>query len=145
MRAAGARVTLLAASAYSPSALDDKWLAVLTERDLGLGARMASDANARRVFFCATDQPQPNGYSHLALVRAGTVTIAIGTEGRVPALGRRLRQELTRVCERAGLAQFAEKLAALRQALPPAQRQAALMERVQGVHFSGELELPPLE
>ncbi len=124
--------------------LDGKWLAVLTDRDLSLGRRLAEHALAQRVFFCATDQPQPNGYSHLALARAGVVTFAIGTEGQAPGLARRLREELGRLCAEAGLAAFAVKFAALRERTPPAERRERSSAVMAGVRFRGSLELPPL-
>ncbi len=141
-RAASEHGFELAVRAFDEHDLDERWLAVLTERDLTLGARMASAALARRVLFCAADQPQQNTYSHLALARAGVVTVAIGTDGRAPALGRRLREELARVFEDAGLAQFAEALAELRERTPPEKRREVLAEALIGLHFDGKLALP---
>jgi siroheme synthase-like protein len=128
--------------AFVEADLDDKWLAVLTDRDIELGAVMAAAASARRVLFCATDQAQDNSYSHLALARAGLVVAAIGTEGRAPALGRRLREELTRVFSEAGLADFAATLAVLRERTPSAERRDVLGAAVSEVRFEGRLALP---
>jgi siroheme synthase-like protein len=128
--------------AFVPDDLDGKWLAVLTDRDLELGRAMANEAILRRVLFCATDQAQPNSYSHMALARAGLVTVAIGTNGRAPALGRRLREEFSRLFAAANLAAFAARLAALRDATPEQRRREVLGAAVAGVHFEGRLELP---
>jgi siroheme synthase-like protein len=128
--------------AFQPEDLDGKWLAVLTDRDLELGRFMAEQADARRVLFCATDQPQNNSYSHMAQARAGLVTLAISTNGRAPALGRRLREELARVLSEAGLARFADEIAELRERTPDAQRRDVMGKAVAEVHFEGHLRLP---
>jgi siroheme synthase-like protein len=127
---------------FMPSDLDGKWLAVLTDRDLALGAAMAEAAEQRRVLFCATDQPQNNSFSHMAQARAGIVTVSISTNGRAPALGRRLREELSRVLGDAGLARFADELAELRERTPSAERHDVLGAAVADVYFEGRLLLP---
>lgn len=123
--------------------LNGKWLAVLVDRDFELGARLAALCDERRILFCAVDQPQKNSFSHMALVRRGVVTLAISTNGRVPALGRRLREELERVFDEAGLAAFAERLAALRDATAPEKRRAVLGALTRAVRFEGRLKLEP--
>lgn len=128
--------------AFVAEDLDGCWLAVLTDRDTELGRRMADEARTRRVLFCATDQAQDNSYSHMALARAGLVTVAIGTEGRAPALGRRLREELSRLFAAAKLDAFADSLASLRERTAPEQRREVLGEAVAGLHIDGRLELP---
>jgi precorrin-2 dehydrogenase/sirohydrochlorin ferrochelatase len=122
--------------------LDGKWLAVLTDRDLELGRVMAEAAEARHVLFCATDQPQPNSYSHMAQARAGLLTVAISTNGRAPALGRRLREEFARVLLEAHMASFVEALAELRERTPAEQRRDVLGAAVGEVQFEGRLRLP---
>lgn len=140
---AAASSVRLVRRAVVPEDLNEKWLVVLVERDLELGARLAALCDERRILFCAVDQPQKNSFSHLALARAGVVTVAIGTNGRAPALGRRLRQELERVFEEAGLAAFAERLGALRDRLPPEKRRAVLGALTSAVRFEGRLKLEP--
>jgi siroheme synthase-like protein len=127
---------------FLPADLDGKWLAVLTDRDLELGRVMAQQAAARHVLFCATDQAQENSYSHMAQARAGSVTVAISTNGRAPALGRRLREEFARVLLEAGLARFAEELAELRERTPSEQRREVLGKAVSEVRFDGHLRIP---
>jgi siroheme synthase-like protein len=119
--------------------LDDAWLVVQTSVDGALAARLSAFCQARRVFFCAVDQPEHSSYAHLALVRAGSLTLAIGTEGRAPALGRRLREEFSRVLSEAGAADEVERLAALRAATPAAERRERLGRAVADVHFTGAL------
>lgn len=125
--------------AFTESDLDDAWLVVQTSRDAGLASRLASSCNQRRIFFCAVDQPKSSSYSHLALARAGSLTLAIGTEGRAPALGRKLREELARLLAEAGAAEEVERLATLRDATPSADRAEVLARAVADVHFTGTL------
>lgn len=131
----------LARRGFVPADLEEKWLVVLVDRDLELGARMAALCEAERVLFCATDQAQANSFSHMALARAGLVTVAIGTNGRAPALGRRLREELTRLFAESGLAAFAERLARLREATPAEKRREVLSAAVSEVRVEGRLKL----
>lgn len=119
------------------------WLAVFTDQDRALAERIAALAEARRVFFCAVDQPEFGSFSHLALVRSGPVTVAISTNGRAPSLARRLREELARLFAEADLGAFAERIASLRDRTSSAERRAVVGEAVQDVHFTGNLALPP--
>jgi siroheme synthase-like protein len=125
--------------AFTDSDLDDAWLVVQTTQDAELASRLASSCDQRRIFFCAVDQPKSSSYSHLALARAGSLTLAIGTEGRAPALGRKLREELARLLSEADAAEEVERLAALRDATPSAERREVLTHAVTDVHFTGAL------
>ena len=124
---------------FEESDLDEAWLVVQATQDGELARRVGAGCLARRVFFCAVDQPENSSYAHLALVRTGSLTVAIGTEGRAPALGRRLSEELARVLGEAGAADEVERLAALRLATPSAERREALGRAVADVHFTGAL------
>ena len=138
---AAARALPLVRRAFATTDLDGVWLALLVDRDFELGARMAALCNARRILFCAIDQPQDNSFSHMALARAGLVTAAIGTNGRAPALGRRLREELERVFDEASLAEFAERIAELRETTPPEKRREVLSAAVATLRLDGRLLL----
>lgn len=126
---------------YLPSDMAGTWLAVLTARDFELAARIARDAHAARVFFCAVDVPEHGSFSHMAIARAGVVSLAIATEGRAPALARRLREELQRVMNEADLASFADTLAELREQTPSPTRQSVLGAAVSQVRLEGKLRL----
>lgn len=140
---ARARGYALSRRAFVEADLNGVWLALLVDRDFELGARMAALCNERRILFCAIDQPQDNSFSHLALARAGLVTVSIGTNGRAPALGRRLREELERVFDEAQLAEFAERIARLRETTAPEQRRELLGAAVAALRFDGRLRLEP--
>jgi siroheme synthase (precorrin-2 oxidase/ferrochelatase) len=140
LEATGAKVTLR--DTFEPRDLDGAWLAVLTHRDAELAERMARETERRHVFFCAVDQPEVGSFSHLAIARAGPVFAAIGTHGEAPALARRLRELVEALFARAGLAEFAEKLAALRRSTPPEHRRDVSNRAVEGVTLEGKLVLP---
>jgi precorrin-2 dehydrogenase/sirohydrochlorin ferrochelatase len=139
---ARAREIELSVRAFEDADLDAVWLAVLTDLNAPLAARIAELADARRVFFCAVDQPDSCSFSHLAVARSGCVSIAVSTNGRAPALAKRLREELARAAAEADLGAFAERLGRLRDATPSAERRAVLGDAVRGVHLTGRLELP---
>lgn len=132
-------IVLRASGSVSDQELDGAWLVVQTSMDSELAAALSQRCDARRIFFCAVDQPRFSSYSHLALARAGALTVAIGTDGQVPALGRRLRQELSRVLDQAGAADEVARLAQLRAETAPEQRKEVLTRAVAEVQLTGEL------
>lgn len=107
---------------YQAADLEGIWLAVCCEPDVALASRMGADADARQVFFCAIDQPAPSSFSHVALTRSGPLFVAIGTEGKAPALARRLKHELARVLGTPAVEQFIDALVRLRETAPAEQR-----------------------
>ena len=131
--------------AFAPADLDGKWLAVLTSMDPEIAEEVSRAAAERRVFFSAVDQPKVSSYLHVALARAGSLVAAISTAGSAPALGRRLREELERVFDEARLAEFVDRVRALREKTPSARRRQVLGDAVADVRFTGRLELPPLK
>lgn len=133
---------VLAQRPFHETDLDGVWLAVYSDTDPAAAARVAAAAEARRVFFCAVDLPSVSSYAHLAIAKAGPVTVAISTSGRAPSLARRLRDELARVFDEAKLATFAEALARLRERTAPALRRAVLGDAVRALRFDGKLSIP---
>jgi siroheme synthase-like protein len=161
LRAAGARVTALSTSPgpelltacnetaaslvernFEESDLEDAWLCVLGDRDVALATRIGAAADAARVFFCAVDQPAHNSFSHVAVARAGPLSVAISTNGQAPALARRMREELERLMADSDLDAFAERLAELRRTTPPAERARVLNAVVQRFRFTGTIDVP---
>jgi siroheme synthase-like protein len=126
--------------AFRDGDLDDAWLVVQVSADTALARQVAALCEARRIFFCAVDQPKLSSYAHLALARAGSLTLAIGTDGRAPALGRRLREELSRVLSEAGAAEEVERLAKLRDETPSPERREVLGRAVADVRLTGQLK-----
>jgi len=119
--------------------LDDTWLVVQVAVNGSLAAELSRCCAERRIFFCAVDQPEFSSYSHMALARSGALTLAISTEGQIPALGRRLRDELSRILDAADAAREVEQLSALRRATPPDRRREVLTRAVADVELTGEL------
>jgi siroheme synthase-like protein len=120
---------------------DGVWLGVSTDAGPALSSELARHAEARRVFFCTVDRPAESSYSHLAIARAGTVSAAVSTSGRAPALARKLREELERLFAAAGLGGFADELSELRERTASADRREVLGNAVRGVRFEGRLLL----
>jgi siroheme synthase-like protein len=137
--AAGAEVLQ---RSYLSEDFDDTWLVVLADRDPALADRLAHETETRRIFYCALDDPRVGSFSHLAIARAGIVFAAIGTHGEAPALGRRLRELLSSLFERAGLAEFASRHATLRRKTPAADRKAVLGADAAALQLKGDLEIP---
>lgn len=134
------RLTLKTRS-FQAQDMQNLWLAILTTRDAELAEEIGKLAEQERVFFCAIDQPARNSFAHMALAKAGLVTVAISTEGRAPGLGRKLRDELESLFKRANLELFAEKVATIRTRAAPAERASVVREAIRHVRISGELEL----
>lgn len=122
---------------FQPTDLDGVWLVVLADRNPNLLERLGPVCDAHQILFCAVDQPGFNSFHHVAIARAGTVSVAISTEGRAPALGRRLREELQRTFDEAQLSHLADRIADLRERTPPERRRAVLGEAVRRVRLEG--------
>jgi len=127
----------LAEREYRASDLDGVWLAVLCDQNSELAARMGADADARQVFFCAVDQPAPSSYSHVAVVRSGPLFVAIGTEGKAPALARRVKHELARALGTPALSAFVDALVRLRESAPSEERGALLTREAARLRLEG--------
>lgn len=131
----------LAARSFLPQDMQNLWLAILTTRDSDLANEMGKLAEQERVFFCAIDQPAQNSFAHMALAKAGLVTVAISTDGRAPGLGRKLRDELESLFNRANLELFAEKVAAIRTRAAPTERASEVRKAIKHVRILGDLQL----
>lgn len=122
---------------YRASDLEGVWLAVLCEQDTELALRMGADADARHVFFCGVDQPACSSYSHVGITRSGPLFIAIGTEGKAPALARRLKHELGRALASPAVSEFVDALVRLRESTPRAERSARLTREAARFRLDG--------
>jgi siroheme synthase-like protein len=135
------RVDVLARP-WQASDLDDCWLVVLADRDAATAAALRAACDERRRFFCAIDQTAFNSFNHVALIEQGPVQVAISTGGKVPALARKLRQELEKLFGDGRLARFAERLAQEREQAAAEDRRDVLRTRLDGVEIEGRLVLP---
>ena len=133
----------LAMRGFEEQDLEDVWLAILTDPDPDVAAKIAAAAAAQRIFFCAVDQPEHSTFFHPAVARSGPVLVAVSTSGAAPALSRRLREELERVMNDAEVGAFVEGLVALRARTPSDERKAVLGDAVANIRL-GPLELSEL-
>jgi len=76
---------------FCPSDLDDAWLAVAAATP-EVNRTVAREAEARRVFVNAVDDPSSATAYAGGVVRRGGVTIAVSTGGRAPALAGLVRE-----------------------------------------------------
>jgi siroheme synthase-like protein len=139
---AGAEVVLVLPRDYADKDLERVWLAVQTTRDAELAARLAAETEARQIFFCAVDQPAFGSFAHVAIARAGALFVAISSNGRAPSLARRLRELLQALFDRSNLSEYVERLAALRERTPPAERAGVLNAAVVDLELDGKLVIP---
>jgi siroheme synthase-like protein len=126
---------------FEDTDLDGVWLVVLSDMNAALAERLYESTTARQILFCAVDQPAYCTFSHLALARSGDVTVAISTNGKAPALARRLREEFERLFAESNLTAFVEWLTELREKTPSAERRAVLGEAVKRLRFVGKWEI----
>jgi siroheme synthase-like protein len=130
---------------YRSGDLEGASLAILVNRDDSLAHRMAIEAAALRLPFCAIDQPDRCSFVHLAVARRGSLMVAVSTSGKAPALATRLKTELERLLEAANAAGFIEQLAGLRERVPVELRSRLLHRLMRKVKLTGTLELPCLD
>ena len=126
---------------YRSSDLAGVWLAVLCERNPPLAKRMSQDAERCQTFFCAIDQPVPSSFSNVGLARSGPLFVAVGTEGKAPALARRLKDELQRLLDDPTLRAFVEHIIELREHTPAAERAKRLEREMQRLHLKANFAL----
>jgi siroheme synthase-like protein len=80
--------------AYRPGDLDGAFVCVASSSDGDERRAIFHEAGQRGVLLNVMDDPAHCDWAAPALVRRGSLTIAISTGGRSPALARRLREEL---------------------------------------------------
>jgi siroheme synthase-like protein len=120
-------------------------LVVLTDMDAPLAERLATLSRSAGAVYCAVDQPEHSSFLHMARAEAGTLTLAVSTDGAAPALGRRMREELARCLAEAGFDAFVARVAELRRSLPREGRGKVLAQKLKALRFDGRWILPELE
>lgn len=94
--AAQGRVRHLARE-YRPGDLEGYHLAFVATDDRSVNAQVAREGKERRVWVNAVDDPPNCDFIMPAVLRKGSITIAISTGGGSPAAARKLREELERL------------------------------------------------
>lgn len=79
---------------FAPTDLDGAWLAITATGDPAVDRAVAEAGEARRVWVNAADDPANCTVTLLSLVRRGDIVVAIGTNGRSPALAAHLRERI---------------------------------------------------
>lgn len=126
---------------YRSNDLTGMWLAVFCDRNQELALRIGRDAERCQTFFCAIDEPAPSSFSHLGLARTGPLFVAVGTEGKAPALARRLKDELQRLLEDPTLCAFVDHIIELRAHTPAAERARRLGREARRLHLEASFRL----
>jgi siroheme synthase (precorrin-2 oxidase/ferrochelatase) len=124
------------------SDLDGVRMVVVTGADAELARRVATRAKAKNALFCAIDQPAFNSFDHVAIARAGRVSVAVSTGRAAPALAKKLKEEFERLLVDSKIGEFAASLARLRERTPSEKRRELLGRAVAAVRLSGRLEIP---
>jgi precorrin-2 dehydrogenase/sirohydrochlorin ferrochelatase len=84
----------LLGSHYQEHHLQGQFLVIAATDDLELNCRIARDAEQKSLLCNVVDYPQEGNFILPALVQRGSLTVAISTSGKSPALARQLRQDL---------------------------------------------------
>ena len=87
----------LAERPFAPTDLDDAWLAVCATGRAEVDAAVIDAAEARRVFVNAAGEGDGGTVTALSAVQRGDVVVAVGTNGRSPALSAHLRDRMSDV------------------------------------------------
>lgn len=146
LRQAGAEVRQVAPAEYRTDMCDDVFLVVAQTGKPELDRRVAGEAGAAGVLRYAHDQPEVSDFSFPALARRGPLAVAVSTEGRAPALARRLREELDRILEEAGagLDDLLRELEHEREEWAPSPERADRLYRLAcRLRIAGRLEIEP--
>lgn len=80
---------------YRRGDLDGAWLVITATGDQAVNAAVRADADSARIWVNAADDPESCSFVLPAVSRQGTVTVAVSTGGRSPALAAWLRDEIS--------------------------------------------------
>ncbi len=98
---------------YEPDCLNGCFLVVAATNDPSVNRKIAEDAGSRGILCNVADQPELSDFTVPAVARKGPISVAVSTEGKSPALARRLKELLVRGIPSAYVT-LAELLGALR-------------------------------
>jgi siroheme synthase-like protein len=79
---------------FRPADLDGVWLGFSATSSADVNRAVLEAGEARRVWVNAADDPAHCSFTLMSLVRQGDLTIAIGTNGRSPALAAYLKDRI---------------------------------------------------
>jgi siroheme synthase (precorrin-2 oxidase/ferrochelatase) len=148
LRDAGARVTVVDPSAFSPDIIDKQFFVVFCPKNLPeLAQRVFARCREKRVLLCAIDQPALCDVVNVSVFDQGRLRMTIGTGGAAPAVARKIRLGLEKSLESTPLAQFLDDLADLRKKLEseianPSERIPKLLAAAEGFEFEARVRFP---
>lgn len=119
------------AGPFSPDWLDGAWLVIAATDDAAVNARVAREAEARRIWANVVDDTPRCTFQVPARVERGPLQVAISSRGEAPMLARWLREQLeTELDPTLGAlaAWLGGKREALRQRFPDATRRRQVIE-----------------
>jgi uroporphyrin-III C-methyltransferase / precorrin-2 dehydrogenase / sirohydrochlorin ferrochelatase len=127
---------------FEPHDLDDCWY-VVAAAPPEVNAHVLKEAEARRIFVNAVDDPAHATAFAGSVIRRGPVTVAISTGGEAPALARLMREALERLLPDA-LPEWTSVAKVLRaewrrDGVPMSERRSALLDTLVAMR-TGELE-----
>ncbi|MCA1586041.1 MAG: uroporphyrinogen-III C-methyltransferase [Acidobacteria bacterium] len=122
---------------FEPHDLDGCWY-VVAAAPPSVNAQVAREAEARRIFVNAVDDPPHATVFAGAVVRRGPVTVSISTGGEAPALARLMREALERLLPES-LVEWTAVARALRaewrrDGMPMGERRSALLDTLVSMH-----------
>lgn len=79
---------------YAPAQLDPVWLVVVATSDRTLNARVAADAEARRLWANVVDDIELSSFQSPAVVDRAPLQVAISSGGAAPVLARQVREQI---------------------------------------------------
>ena len=79
---------------YAAGDLDGAFLAIAATDDREVNKRVAEEAAERRVLLNVVDDPELCTFTAPSLLKRGDLTVAISTNGRSPAMARKVREDL---------------------------------------------------
>jgi siroheme synthase-like protein len=91
---------------YRPSDLDNVWLVVTATGDPDVDGRVFRDAEARRLWCNAADDPRHCSIVMPAVARRGGITVSIATGGASPAVASWLRRRVESLLDDATVAVY---------------------------------------
>lgn len=146
MRLFDCRLRCLSTEAFTPEALDGIAMAILCDRHHPRNESIVSLCRSRHIPVNAVDDPLLCDFQFPALIRRRPLTVAFSTDGKAPAVGRLLREELEEhLPDRTEeiLLWSSELTMELRRSIPDYHRRAELLNRI--LHRAFKLGRPLTE
>ena len=118
------------------------FLVFLTPEDRERAAELSGLASSGGFLLCCIDVPEHCTFANPATFSAGELTVALSSGGRVPAVLRRLREDLEAALSTPRVRAFLGQMARMREELPAGERGAALREAASGFGLEVRVRFP---